>query len=107
MAARPWGELDHYDVEFMDGRVEESRPSLRARLDAERKWPEGARVTDDGKIQLFSPRPAEESTMFLAWWGLDKPGEFESWLEGVRDIREVFRTEDPSVPAAGDDSSAS
>lgn len=102
--ANAWHDFDHYEVEYMDGRpAEESRPSLLARLEVERRWPEGAHVGDDGKIQLFNPRPREEAAYFMAWHGLGKPGnDFDAWLASVRDIREVTRAQDPSVPAAGD-----
>ncbi len=105
-----------YEVTYLDGTVEEITATMRARVEVERTWPEGATTDADGKVHLQPPAPALDATFLVAWWSKQDPALVEKmskqdrqsalneWLSTVMAISEPNREPaDPSQPAATDD----
>ena len=78
-------------VTYKDGTTAPVRIGVREIVEIERHW--------KGEVV-----PAFESTMYGAWWGLGKPGDFDVWLDSVEALTEEKPLVDPSPPAVGDDS---
>ncbi len=66
---------------YLDGRVEDVRPSPRARIETERHF---------GGLNAQN---VQEATFYLAWTHLSKSGKvtdlFDTWLDSLADVDEV------------------